>query len=376
MFQYYPIYYGLTSTKSQDLYKMLLQYLHDILAPKLRPKEIITDFEAGLYYALGEVYENSTIGGSVFYFTQNLYKKICSLNLSRDLETNGNFRNIYHMLLMLPLLPVSTILAGLNNIETQAKDLGLSTLMRPLFDHVRDEWIIKVTPALFCVHKIENRINENVTAPFKKLRDYLMLVKGKSPTKSITIITVVEKLIELEYFLQMTYSAPTKKSFARDLSSSQKRNVLKTWQYIERNPKININNFFSKVVGYIKCMENQLWIWGFYRFSGDINDELIDATNFSIELNDDELINSNRTTQNCEDSSELHSEDPDEIGENHHAMEETEHNDVDNVIDLEAVIDQENGVVLRSQTQSKNTNFNKSFLKYVQKEHVNKIVSD
>lgn len=262
---------------------MVLEYLHDTLAPKLRPKEIITDFEANLDEALGEVYVDSSIGGSVFYYTQNLYKKICSLNLSRDLETNSNFRNVYQMLLMLPLLPVNTILAGLNNIETHARDLDMSSLMRPIFDHVRKEWINKVTPNFFCVHKKENRINENVTAPFKKLRDYLMLAKGKAPKKCITIATVVEKLVELEYFLQITYSAPSKKSFARDLSSSQKRNVLKAWQFIESHPKINLNNFFLRVVGYIRCMENQLWIWGFYRYSGDEHDdELINAANFSI----------------------------------------------------------------------------------------------
>ncbi|KAJ8922979.1 hypothetical protein NQ315_001527, partial [Exocentrus adspersus] len=257
-------------------------YLHDTLAPSLRPREIVTDYEGNLYYALGETYLDSAIGGSVFYYTQNLYKKVCGLNLSRDLETNPYFRNVYHMLLMLPLLPVNTILDGLNNIEIQARDLGLSDLTKPIFDHIHSEWINKVTPDLFCVHRLENRINENVIAPFKKLRDLIMLSKGKAHREHTTIVTVVEKLIELEHFLQVTYSTPNKKSFARDLSSSQKKNVLKAWGFIESHPKININNFFSKVLGYIKCMENQLWIWGFYRYDGDASDDLINAANFSI----------------------------------------------------------------------------------------------
>lgn len=150
---------------------------------------------------------------------------------------------------MLPLLPVNTIMDGLDNMETQAKDLGISSLIDPIFEHVRTEWITKVTPDLFCVHRLENRINENVIAPFKKLRDFIMLSKGKMQKQSTTIVTVVEKLIELEYFLDVTYSAPSKRSFARDLSSSQKKNVLRAWQYIESHPKININNFFTKVLG-------------------------------------------------------------------------------------------------------------------------------
>lgn len=217
------------------------------MAPKLRPAEIVTDYEGNLYYALGETYLDSHIGGSVFYYTQNLYKKICSLKLSRDLETNSYFRNIYHMLLMLPLLPVNTILDGLENIQIQATELGLTELTQPLFEHIQKQWIEKVTPDLFCVHRLENRINENVIAPFKKLRDFLMLSKGKIQKQSPTVIVhVIEKLIELDSFLQQTYSAPTKKSFARDLSCSQKKNVLRAWQYIEHHPKININNFFQK----------------------------------------------------------------------------------------------------------------------------------
>lgn len=362
IFQYYPIYYGLVNVKCREIYKMVLQYLHDTLAPKLRPKEVITDFEASLYYALGEVYVNSTIGGSVFYYTQNLYKKICSLNLSRDLEMNGNFRNMYHMLLMLPLLPVNTILAGLNNIETQAKDLGLSSLMRPLFDHVRNEWMINVTPNFFCVHNMENRINENVTAPFKKLRDYLMLAKGKATNKSVTIVAVVEKLIELEYFLQVTYSAPSKKTFARDLSSSQKRNVLKAWQFIKSHPKININNFFGRVVGYIRCMENQLWIWGFYRYSGDINDELINAANFSIVTSedDDTVSESVRYDERYESEAELASE---------NYRENLENSSIDENKAIEVTID-ETGVVKTNNKGAKMSGFNKSFLNYVQNEHM------
>ncbi|XP_971707.2 uncharacterized protein LOC660378 [Tribolium castaneum] len=289
-FQYYPIMFALTNEKSPEIYKTVFTYLRDILAPKLKPEEIVTDYEATLHYSLGEIYMDSHIGGSVFYYTQNIYKKICSLNLSRELETNSCFRNIYHMILMLPLLPVNTIIDGLNNIELQASEMGQSELTAPIFDYIKDQWINKVTPDLFCVHRLENRINENVIAPFKKLRDFLMISKGKMQKQQINIVSVVEKLIELEAFLCTVNTAPSKRTFARDLSVSQKKNVVRAWQFIESHPKININHFFNKVLGYIKCMENQLWIWGFYRYTGEANDELINAANFSIintEENDD-----------------------------------------------------------------------------------------
>ncbi|KAJ8948024.1 hypothetical protein NQ318_003357 [Aromia moschata] len=260
------------------------------------------------------------------------------------------------MLLMLPLLPVNTILDGLKNMEIQARDLGLTDLTRAIFDHVRTDWIMRVTPDLFCVHRLENRINENVIAPFKKLRDFIMVSKGKMQKQNTTIVTVVEKLIELEHFLQITYSMPNKKSFARDLSSSQKKNVLKAWQFIESHPKININNFFSKVLGYIKCMENQLWIWGFYRYDGDATDELINATNFSIVSNDVEV--------------DAHPEEGTEGTETDFVEGEEEPEEVENgQVVMEAVIDENGSFVLQNKGNDEQpTQFENAFLKYVYKE--------
>ncbi|CAG9817909.1 unnamed protein product [Phaedon cochleariae] len=167
-------------------------------------------------------------------------------------------------------------------LQNSAKGLGLHDLTKDVFEHIQSEWITKVTPDLFCVHRLENRIHENVMSPFKKLRDLLTLSKGKLQKQNLTIVSVLNKIMDLEHFTLTMFNAPSKKAFIRNLSCSQKRNVLRAWQYIETHPKININNFFTKVVGYIKSMENQLWIWGYYRYGGEFNEGLINATNFSI----------------------------------------------------------------------------------------------
>lgn len=255
------------------------------------------------------------------------------------------------MLLMLPLLPVNTILDGLNNIETQAKDLSLGALTRPIFYHIRSQWITNVTPELFCVHRLESRINENVIAPFKKLRDFLLLTKGKLNKSQITVVTVIEKLIELEAFLQNVYTARDKKTFGRDLSSYQKKNVIRAWQYIEAHPKININNFFSKVLGYIKCMENQLWIWGFYRYSGEVDEALINATDFSI-------IGSNES-ENEEQEDAVEFVEISNVGETEVVMEA--------VIDEagEIVLANNENVVATQLPEEEKPHFETAFLKYV-----------
>ncbi|CAH1967244.1 unnamed protein product [Acanthoscelides obtectus] len=95
----------------------------------------------------------------------------------------------------------------------------------------------------------------------------------------------------------MVYTDQTKKYHPKDLSSTQKKNVLRAWQYIETHPKININTFFSKVLGYIKCMENQLWIWGLYRYTGDFDDDLVSATDFKIVVEEPNIISEEASTE-------------------------------------------------------------------------------
>lgn len=357
----------MVNRKTQEIFKKVFEYLHDVLAPNIRPHEIVTDYEANLYYALGETYLESHIGGSVFYYTQNLYKKICSLNLSRELETNSNFRNLYHMLLMLPLLPVNTISDALNNIELQSKELELFELAKPIFDHIYTQWISNVTTEMFCVHRLENRINENVIAPFKKLRDYLLLFKRKVDQTHITIGQVVEKLIELDSFLHEVYNKSDKKSFGRDLSSFQKKNVIRAWQFIETHPKININNFFQKVLGYIKCMENQLWIWGFYRYTGDSDDILINVANASAYLGD------SCQHENIDSSLQEHDASTEETvqdymdGECQDTMLSEEVADNPTIV-MEAVIDNDGGVMLQSSDVLNNSKLDKTFFKYIRYE--------
>lgn len=346
---YYPIMFALVNYKTQEIYKKIFEFLHDTLAPRLRPDEIVTEYESNLYYALGEIYVDSSIGGSAFYYTQNIYKKICYLDLAKDLETNTYFRNVYHMLLMLPLLPVNTILDGFQNIQAQATQMGITHLTKDLFEHMESEWLNKVTPDLFCVHRLENRINENVIAPFKKLRDYIMLSKGKRNVPDIMV--VIEKLIELEQFLHVTYTSGNKKSFARDLSSAQKKNVLRAWQFIETHPKININNFFSRVLGYIKCMENQLWIWGFYRYKGEVTDELINASNFSIISSDLE------PGADMVEAAEM-SEEAQEETENEEEIEKT---DDPTQIVMDAVIDENGGFVLKPRKKPNSKTYNVTY---------------
>lgn len=124
----------------------------------------------------------------------------------------------------------------------------------------------------------------------KKLRDLVLATKSKSARKQtpLSIVTTVEKLVDLDRFLRQIYSTSAKATFTKDISSNHKRSILKVWNHIENHPNINTNQFYLKVLGYIKCMENQLWIWGLYQFSGKFEEHLIDAKVFADDTNDNQ----------------------------------------------------------------------------------------
>lgn len=118
----------------------------------------------------------------------------------------------------------------------------------------------------------------------------MLAMKSKSAKKqsTLSIVTTVEKLVDLDRFLRQIYSTAAKATFTKDISSNHKRSILKAWNHIENHPNINTNQFYLKVLGYIKCMENQLWIWGLYQFSGKFEEHLIDANVFADDTNDNQ----------------------------------------------------------------------------------------
>lgn len=170
------------------------------------------------------------------------------------------------------------------------------------------------------------------------------------------------------------YSKPDKKSFSRDLSCFQKKNVLRAWQYIEDHPKIEINSFFTKVLGYIRCMENQLWIWGFYRYSSDTDDELISASQFAVVHENFDGEAALEPFNDVLEEQEVYGyEGADAMGDTHDVI-ESEHEIMgdESTIVMEAVIDQD-GILQANQEEVATTligpqQFESEYLNYICRE--------
>lgn len=290
--QYLPVLYVLINKKSQELFKKVFHYFRDFIAPKFKPKLIITSFEASLNYALRHTYKDASIGGSLFYYVQDIYKKVCKLNLNSEIEEDSDAKNTFYKLLMLPLLPVNTIVDAFKNIEQQAKESESQEKILPILEHIENQWLTKVTPQIFCVHNAEERINENVVPCFMKLRELISALKRRYSTirSDQQIVHIIRKLIDLEDFLKKGYTPNLNvlnKGEEKTFSTPQLKAfkcVLTVWKNIEVHPEIDLNHFFSVVVNFLKNMENQLWLWGLYRCtSDDMDDVLISASSFITE---------------------------------------------------------------------------------------------
>ena len=83
---------------------------------------------------------------------------------------NPTIHNIIRMLQALPLLPAHQMLEGLAQIELRALVLGFLELLQPMFEYVRDQWMVRVGVEVLSVfglaHKINNAMESNHRSGF------------------------------------------------------------------------------------------------------------------------------------------------------------------------------------------------------------------
>lgn len=179
------------------------------------------------------------------------------------------------MILSLPLLPLSVIPDAILYIQNESRNY--KTLMEPLFEYIDSVWMTHVNPQLFCVHRIPNRINEAIIFPFQKLRDLLT-------SNQNNLFTLTEKLIAMDAWSKQNYEKLQEgKRVSVGTLVKFSRTVSKAWDDIESNPE-HLKMFFEKVAPLISKLEGQIWIWGYYNYSGSNENCLITYEEIGEEL--------------------------------------------------------------------------------------------
>lgn len=134
--------------KSTEAYNALLQYI-EVNIFKLQPVQFMTDFEAGLRKALNETYVNVLLNGCWFHYTAAVRAKVLRLRLYKFTVENANARQIYRMLLKLPLLPAAQIVNGYRIILQKAHSTNVYKRFIGVFRYFESFWLILVR---FSIH--------------------------------------------------------------------------------------------------------------------------------------------------------------------------------------------------------------------------------
>lgn len=134
------------SHKSAESYSHVFRFIEENIF-KLKPTEIITDFEAGLRKAINQTYPGAKLRGCWYHYSAAVRKKMLELGLHKLLKDNDYARRIKKMLMSLPLLPAENFMEGYDYIKQQTKEWGLSHRFKSFFSYY-EYWINQVGSSL------------------------------------------------------------------------------------------------------------------------------------------------------------------------------------------------------------------------------------
>ena len=141
----FPICYALMTRKTTDLYRAVLERLHQ-LAPQFAPTQLIADFEDAPAAAFRVVFgEQLQISGCWFHYAQAVIRRMKKLRLQKAYTTDEQTQLAFRCVLSLPLLPCNDTEPGLGDVKLlDIDDSASNQLMQQLFRYVERHWTKEV----------------------------------------------------------------------------------------------------------------------------------------------------------------------------------------------------------------------------------------
>lgn len=126
--------------KTAQCYSALFDFIEERLF-ELKPKEFMTDFEAGMRMAIKKHWPNITLRGCWFHFCRAIRRKCGNLGLFKLIKSNADAKAIQSSLMNLPLLPANRIIEGYNSAKEFAKKKKLLKKFQALFTYFEGYWL-------------------------------------------------------------------------------------------------------------------------------------------------------------------------------------------------------------------------------------------
>lgn len=131
------------SNRKTKTYKAVFEYIEKNVF-KLKPTEIITDWEAGMRNALRFCYPSAILRGCWYHYCAAIRKKFLKLGLHFLLVSDYNARFIKQQIMSLPLLPPENFETGYAHIKNMAKEFDFYEKLIPFFTYFDDYWLKQV----------------------------------------------------------------------------------------------------------------------------------------------------------------------------------------------------------------------------------------
>ncbi|KAJ8672227.1 hypothetical protein QAD02_003486 [Eretmocerus hayati] len=158
----FPCVWFLMSSRTAHAYQSCLKSMKNEIWPKLKPKEVIADFEEAMEIAWGNIYPEAKLTGCYFHFTQAILRNAIAKGAAtrRNLKDNPQRHLIIRMVMALALLPSDTIVKTYEAIKKLAQK-KFGTYFNAFFTYFEEYWIKRRGVERFCVYgKLDRTNNE------------------------------------------------------------------------------------------------------------------------------------------------------------------------------------------------------------------------
>lgn len=126
--------------KTPECYLAVFDYIEQNVF-KMKPMEMMTDFEDGLRLAIRKFWPKVVIRGCWFHMSRAVHRRYLKLGLNKIRNNKKNAKMIRRMLMSIPLLPADRIGDGFHAIKSFAKKKRLFKRLEKLFDYFERYWL-------------------------------------------------------------------------------------------------------------------------------------------------------------------------------------------------------------------------------------------
>lgn len=112
------------------------------LRPEMKPSSVMTDFESPLFSAFSDTFDNVTLRGCLFHFSQCIWRKINTLPDIREMYCNDpDFSLQLRQILALAFIPPADVVDKFNELMRLPFYVENEGILQPLMDYYEDVWI-------------------------------------------------------------------------------------------------------------------------------------------------------------------------------------------------------------------------------------------